>query len=675
MSRFSILRLRAFWRRVSPLDIVALGIIVAYALARVARSIGISFPFSGLLGLLFVLALAYFVFRLTPWVRNKLLWSLRNRLIVAYIFIAVVPVVLLLTMAGVASYLLYMQLGAHMLRDDVQGQIGALEAASQAVKVSVVDEATGKPVTDPSSILTRPSVVAVIAEESRELPGLRVHADSSRRLLERSGGAGARKFTGMVESGGQLWLRCTTLVDAGHSTFPLSLSVPISSDTLDALSSELGPIHLTILRPGGAAPAQSLMLEIDGRDYVPAEEIASRRRSIGPRANWVDAAVTGGLTWEAILLNSETDDPQTVPVLAAFSVRPSSLNRRLFSSLGAIGPLLTFTLVVTGIIFLLLEAAALATGVVLTRRITSAVSELYLATHYVRRGDFSHRVRVQKRDQLGVLGESFNEMTSSVGELIEEQKKRQKLENEISIAQEVQAQLFPQTIPKVEGVEVAAICRAARVVSGDYYDFIRLGPRRLGIAVADISGKGISAALLMASLQAALRSQAVLDGTGGTANLVARLNTHLFYNTLDDRYATFFYGIYDSFTQTLEYTNAGHCAPFFVVGDKITKLEVGGTVVGLFADASYVSDTIKATPDSLLVAFSDGLIEPENVYGEEFGTQRMMDEVLRHRNAPLDKLAANLIDAAEQWSGTAEQADDMTVVVARLDIAGAGQSS
>jgi len=162
---------------------------------------------------------------------------------------------------------------------------------------------------------------------------------------------------------------------------------------------------------------------------------------------------------------------------------------------------------------------------------------------------------------------------------IEEQRKGQRLENEISIAREVQEQLFPQSIPQVEGVELAAICRAARVVSGDYYDFIRLSPCRIGIAVADISGKGISAALLMASLQAALRSQAVLDANGSTAQLVGRLNHHLFHNTSDDRYATFFYGVFDSSTRTLEYTNAGHCAPVFVADGKVTKLDTGGTAV------------------------------------------------------------------------------------------------
>ncbi|HEY4739593.1 MAG TPA: SpoIIE family protein phosphatase [Candidatus Acidoferrales bacterium] len=668
MPQFSMLRVRALWRRLSAFDIAAVVVAIAYVLSRLGSSFGIAVPFSEFLGFLFILAIAYGLFRLTPWVRTKLLWSLRNRLIVAYLFIAVVPVVLLLTMATLGLYLIYMQFGAHILRDDVQERIAVLQGASRAIRSAVVQEALRGNTDDPYALLTRPNVVAVIAGESSELPGLHVEAERTNHLLEKWGESNRRRFAGMVEIGDGLWLRCDTLVELPKASIPLSFSVPVNSEMLDDLNSELGPINLTVLRPDDGSQSRGLHMSIDGREFVPVRELTSRRRTVGPRSGWLDYIITGGFTWEAILLDPEPqrDDHGQVPVLAAFSARPSRLNQRLFASLGDFGPLLTLMLAVTSVIFLVLEAGALITGVILTRRITSAVADLYDATGYIRRGDFTHRVRVQRRDQLGALGESFNEMTSSITELIEEQRKGQRLENEISIAREVQEQLFPQSIPQVEGVELAAICRAARVVSGDYYDFIRLSPCKIGIAVADISGKGISAALLMASLQAALRSQAVLDTNASTAQLVSRLNHHLFHNTSDDRYATFFYAVFDSNARTLEYTNAGHCAPVFVSNGKATKLDTGGTVVGLFDEAEYESGTINAPPDSLLVVFSDGLIEPENVYGEEFGTQRLTNEILRHRETAPQRMAESLIDSAEQWAGTPEQADDMTVVVARL---------
>jgi len=320
------------------------------------------------------------------------------------------------------------------------------------------------------------------------------------------------------------------------------------------------------------------------------------------------------------------------------------------------------------VVFLLIEAAAFVTGFVLTRRITRAIADLYRATQYVKSGDFSHRVPIEHHDQLGELGQSFNEMTGSISGLIEEQNKRQRLENEISIAREVQNQLFPSTLPSVPGVEIEAICKAARSVSGDYYDFIQLSPTHVAIAIADISGKGISAALLMASLQAALRSQMLTDGTERlcTAELVARLNKHLVRNTGDDRFATFFIAVYDSATRTLRYTNAGHLPSFLVCHGKSERLDKGGMVLGVLEDYGYEEGSIVVGPDALLIGYSDGLVEPENVYGEEFGIRRLEESAVRlHGAAPL-MVAESLMAAAEEWAGTPEQADDMTVIVARL---------
>jgi sigma-B regulation protein RsbU (phosphoserine phosphatase) len=282
--------------------------------------------------------------------------------------------------------------------------------------------------------------------------------------------------------------------------------------------------------------------------------------------------------------------------------------------------------------------------------------------------DFSHRVQIEHRDQLGELAESFNQMTGSISTLIEEQNQRQRLENEISIAREVQNQLFPSTLPSVPGVEIEAICKAARSVSGDYYDFIQLSPTHVAIAIADISGKGISAALLMASLQAALRSQMLTDGSErlSTAELVARLNKHLVRNTGDDRFATFFIAVYDSATRTLRYTNAGHLPAFLVCHGTSHHLDKGGMVLGVVDDYVYEEGMISVGSEALLIGYSDGLVEPENVYGEEFGIRRLEETAVHLQGAAPLMVAESLMAAAEEWAGTADQADDMTVIVARL---------
>jgi sigma-B regulation protein RsbU (phosphoserine phosphatase) len=303
------------------------------------------------------------------------------------------------------------------------------------------------------------------------------------------------------------------------------------------------------------------------------------------------------------------------------------------------------------------------------------VNSLYSATQHVQDGDLTYRVRIPHRDQLAALGESFNSMMQSVSSLIEEQRKRQKLENELSIAHEVQQQLFPRTLPNLHGIEIEAICRPARMVSGDYYDFIRISPTRLAIAVADISGKGISAALLMANVQAALRSDVLRYRNGqpgtnpepiDTAEIVTHLNLHLFRNTSDERYATVFFGVYDAQTRQLHYTNAGHLPPIYISGGKVRRLETGGMVVGLFNDVPFQQGAVEIEHGGMLVAYSDGLIEPENVYGEEFGTTRLVEVATRNKDASSHTIAEAMMHAAEEWSGSPEQADDMTVIVMRF---------
>jgi len=385
-------------------------------------------------------------------------------------------------------------------------------------------------------------------------------------------------------------------------------------------------------------------------------------------AFWMDTPVEVVSRLDAAHVGSDGKVSALWPVLAAFNARPSQLNARIFSSLGELRDYYLILFVVLGAMFLVIELAALITGIVLTTRITKAVSDLYHATQFVQAGDFSHRVPVEKQDQLGKLGESFNQMTESIGNLLEERQQRQRLQSELSIAREVQNQLFPQAVPPVPGVEIEAVCKAARMVSGDYYDFIQVGPTQIAIAIADISGKGISAALLMASLQAALRSQLLAPGSENlsTAELVSRLNRHMVRNTADDRFATFFVAIYDSATRCLRYTNAGHLPSFFVSNGESQHLDKGGMVLGVVEDYAYEEGVVSVPPNALVVGYSDGLVEPENVYGEQFGIGRLQDAASRLQRAEPKVVAESLMLAAEEWAGTPEQADDMTVIVARL---------
>jgi sigma-B regulation protein RsbU (phosphoserine phosphatase) len=671
MSRISPRRFAVWFRHLSLLDRVAAASLILGALVlAINRISGRALPLTSLIVFFGFSAAAYFLVRLILFIRAKGMWALRNRLIVAYFFMAVAPVVLLFAMVFVAAYLLELQIGAHLLRDDLQSRSSIIAADTNTIAAALTREPdlkSDQPVSPNSTaivdpVLLRPEIAKIVAAAQGETPGLRVVLNHGQQLVREADG---KQFAGLAEFRNQLWFASAESipVPGGHATL-LSVA-PITPAVIDSLPSKLGPISLTLLDPAPGSSSGGITL--DGMHYVFGEQIASDKRPLAPRSHLLDLQVTGVAT-----LNAERadlgPDVQERPVLARFSLRLSQINADLLTSVGAFGSTLVTILEVFALVFFLLEIAALAVGIVLTRTITTAVAGLYDATLHVRRGDFTHRIQVRQKDQLGALGDSFNEMTSSISELIEEQRQKQRLEHEVSIAHEVQQQLFPSVFPSAPGLELAAICQPARVVSGDYYDFIQLDSTHVGMAVADISGKGIYAALLMASLQAALRSMALSDGHGSTADLISRVNTHLFRNTSEDRYATLFYAVYNSKDKTLTYTNAGHLAPLLVCGgtNEVQLLDQGGTVVGLFENPGYTERTVEISPGSLLVVFSDGITEPENVYGEEFGIQRLKAEVLRQKDLPVARLADDLISAAEQWAGTPDQADDMTVVIARM---------
>ena len=652
--------LRNAWRRLSRIDLFAILLILGGATAAM---LDVSGSLASFLKFLAILATVYALFRFVGWWRTRLLWSLRNRLIVAYLFIAVVPILLILTLVVLAGQILYSQLGAYLLYDDIHRRI--------AMMADITEHIAAAHRTLPKGVTEEEAEQVLVAQShlvhDQELPGLTIDFSNDPGLLRKVAGAGKISFAGLVEEGDKLYLMSLREMPELKGVRVVTLRVLVKPEFLALIAPDLGAIQLNLTRKFEGGTRQGILYTSGESQYETTTRILALNRTLHPAAHWVDPSVTGLSRLDAVYVGDGMVDRRR-PVLVTFNARPSRLNGRIFSSLGELSDFYAVGFIILSIFFLLIEIAALITGVVMTRRITKAVSDLYQATQYVKTGDWTHRVRIERRDQLGVLGESFNDMTGSISGLLEESKKRQRLENEISIASEVQNQLFPQNMPSVAGVQLEAICKAARTVSGDYYDFIQLSPTHLAIALADISGKGISAALLMASLQAALRSQLLAAGseTMSPAELVARLNMHLVRNTADDRFATFFIAVYDSATRTLRYTNAGHLPGFLISNGTSTHLDKGGMVLGVVEDYVYEEGTVNVPPNALLVEYSDGLVEPENVYGEEFGIRRLQDAALRVQGSTPMVVGQSLMMAAEEWAGTPEQADDMTVVVARL---------
>jgi sigma-B regulation protein RsbU (phosphoserine phosphatase) len=657
--KLSSAKISQVWRRLSWPDLGAMAVVSLGGAAMLLELNGGFYSFAKFLGLL---SAVYLAFRGFAWGRSRLLWSLRNRLIVAGLFLALVPVLLLVTLAALAGQILYSQLGGYILYQDIHGRLERM--ADSAANIAAAERTL--PASIPDQVLEEALDAQTRVAYSKELPGLKIEFHADPKRLARIAGPTAKEFTGVVQSSGVMHLIAMREVDSPRGRNVIELSVRVTPDFLETVAPDLGPITVTPLQRAGSDASNTVQL--GDAKYRFAERIATRHRGMQAANYWFDPIIEGFSKLDATYLEAGEKAGERQPVFAAFKARPSVLNGRIFSSLGEFSGSRVFGFELIAALLLLLQVVAVVTGIVLTRAITGTVDKLYAATQHVQEGDLTHTVKIERRDQLGILGESFNLMTGSIRSLIEEQKQRQRLENEISIAREVQNQLFPQRVPLVPGLEIEAICKAARMVSGDYYDFIELSPTKVAIAIADISGKGISAALLMASLQAALRSQLLAPGsdTLSTAELVSRLNRHLVRNTADDRFATFFIGVYDSETRLLRYTNAGHLPSFCLCGDQAFYLDKGGMVLGVFEDSEFVEGTETVPPNAVLIGYSDGLVEPENVYGEEFGITRLRDAAMRLNGSTPRTIALGMMQAVEDWAGTPEQADDMTVIVARM---------
>jgi serine phosphatase RsbU (regulator of sigma subunit) len=280
--------------------------------------------------------------------------------------------------------------------------------------------------------------------------------------------------------------------------------------------------------------------------------------------------------------------------------------------------------------------------------------------------------------------------------LAEEAVSRAKLEREFEIAREVQERLFPQTLPNIAGVEMAAHCRPAQAVGGDYYDLIDIrngslakaehapgenissvsgatahGCDRLGVAIGDISGKGMSAALLMASLHASLRGQ-VLSGAGDLGTKMANVNRLLYDASDSNRYATFFYAELDCTSRTLHYVNGGHNPPAVLRKEngawQVFRLGDGGSVIGLLAGAVYKEQILHLLPGDILLAFTDGISEATNASEDEWGETRMIAEAQAHADLNAAELLQRLFRAADAFAAGAPQHDDMTLVVLQISV-------
>jgi serine phosphatase RsbU (regulator of sigma subunit) len=262
----------------------------------------------------------------------------------------------------------------------------------------------------------------------------------------------------------------------------------------------------------------------------------------------------------------------------------------------------------------------------------------------------------------------FDEVTREIErqrrELEEKREAERRSAQELGIAKEVQARLFPQQLPSIGTLEYAGACIQARQVGGDYFDFLELAPGRLGLVAGDVAGKGIAAALLMSNLQANLRIQCRL-AAAGLRDLLRSVNEVFRNNTSDSAYATLVVAEYEEGSRRLRYANCGHLPPLLLRRDgSVERLGSTGTVVGLFRDWDCDVEECRLDPGDLLALYTDGMTESFNADGEEFGEERLIESLLRHRALPPADLIAAVVEESGAFS-EAEQHDDRTMIVAK----------
>jgi sigma-B regulation protein RsbU (phosphoserine phosphatase) len=271
------------------------------------------------------------------------------------------------------------------------------------------------------------------------------------------------------------------------------------------------------------------------------------------------------------------------------------------------------------------------------------------------------------------------ENSALVHHLAEEATERRRIDREIEIAREVQERLLPQSYPTVAGLDFAGFSRTAQEVGGDYYDFIALENGRLGIAIGDVSGKGISAALLMASIRAALHGLA-FSGTLNLARIIAGLNQIIYDSSTSNRFVTFFFGEYDPTTRTLDYVNAGHNAPALLRPASpdnngfctpetpclVQRLEIGGPVVGIFSEVHYEQGRLQLQPYDVLIAFTDGISEAMTVDYEEWGEEQLVAAARTVTDRSAQEIVTAVIASADRFTAGAAQNDDLTLVVLKV---------
>jgi sigma-B regulation protein RsbU (phosphoserine phosphatase) len=628
---------------------------------------------SGLATLGLIAALCIFSWRLLVQVRRRLLWRVRRRLILSYIFIGVIPSVLILIFFLFAGILVFMNVSAYLFKDGYDGILDAALLSAQA---------------GASEIARNPDSVAETIERVHRIrsplyPGVSVAYIARDGTVQSIGpwktlprpafvppwlkeDALAQTYSVPQKgSTGEVDLVARAVVKVGRTGGAVVVDIPLDDHVMHQLYVNTGvrlenvydavAINETVT-PVTAAPAGATKSPVFERSVAQLDALSwdtgeNRRTTV-----W--------LTYRLRELYNHLSSAQSVVVGGM----------RLSDAL-------LFVLVAIGVLFLIIEAVALVMGLALARSITSSVHELFMGTERVRQGDFSHRINIGSNDQLGELAGSFNQMTGSIENLLQTAAEKKRLEEELRIARQIQMSLLPRGPLDFSGIGVTALCVPAREVGGDYYDFFPLAPDRLGVLIADVSGKGTSAALYMAELKGLVLSLSQIYQS--PRQMLLEVNRIISENLDTRSFITMTYAVLDLAAGTMTFARAGHTPLLYFRADgtRTDVLTPSGLVVGLrvpgatekFADL-LEEQCVELKKGDVIVLYTDGITEAMNQNSDLFGDARLGRIIAEHGHLDAADLRERILREIEAFVGAADQHDDMTMILIKVEEAAVGRA-
>jgi sigma-B regulation protein RsbU (phosphoserine phosphatase) len=653
-------------------------------------------------------------YRLFVAAKRRLLWRVRRKLTLSYIFIGFVPALLIITFFLLCGLLLFFNVSSYLMQSRVRALVDQTQFLAQTAALELQRMPASSGIAEPvarrqqGAASRYPGASYVVVPARRDCSGSEGSAPRGQLFSGRSivvdepvpagpwehldppstlpawvtcsGHAGLIAYhemtegpEGPTEGPTRIAVRAVALPDVVNPGYAVVVDVPVSPEIghqlRDDTGIELGDVGVINTANTGVEPARGRLTDSEGAN-------GPQRARTTPLAR--------RLPWVAFMDFTDWNTGRTGNLTVSIGTSIAEIYDRISAAPGigsfSFGQMLLTLVALIGVMFLVIQFVAFLMGLALARSITGSVHQLFVGTERVQQGDFTHKIPIKSHDQLGELARSFNEMTTSIEDLLQQKAVKERLEQELKIARKIQMSLLPQGPLLMPGLALIAHCEPAREVGGDYYDFLPLDSHRLGILIADVSGKGTSAALYMAELKGLILSLSLLHTS--PRKLLIDAN-RIISNHLDARsFITMTYAIVDLRARTLTYARAGHCPLIYRPGGHsgarpaVKILAPDGLVLGLKIDNGEMferllqEDSIPLDPGDLVMLFTDGISEAMNPGDECFGEERLGELIDEHGHLPCEELRERILREIRLFVGTAHQHDDMTMLLLKVEEAG-----